>query len=145
MVSTFPYGLAVRIPGFHPGGPGSTPGMGRICVLFFFFSETIWLHCPRISVICFNVRYCAKTGCPIFRETLSLLLLFVSSYLTPTIDTFINRSECQERNVTAYLKLSLNFKDMVAVHRHLLSTVMAVILKQRLAEIRRGLTGKKTD
>ncbi len=26
-----PYGLAVRIPGFHPGGPGSTPGMGR-CV-----------------------------------------------------------------------------------------------------------------
>ena len=25
----FPYGLAVRIPGFHPGGPGSTPGMGN--------------------------------------------------------------------------------------------------------------------
>ena len=23
-----PYGLAVRIPGSHPGGPGSTPGMG---------------------------------------------------------------------------------------------------------------------
>ena len=23
-----PYGLAVRIPGFHSGGPGSTPGMG---------------------------------------------------------------------------------------------------------------------
>ena len=23
-----PYGLAVRIPGFHPGGPGSTPGVG---------------------------------------------------------------------------------------------------------------------
>ncbi len=22
-----PYGLAVRIPGFHPGGTGSTPGM----------------------------------------------------------------------------------------------------------------------
>ena len=27
-VSDIPYGLAVRIPGFHPGGPGSTPGMG---------------------------------------------------------------------------------------------------------------------
>ena len=26
--SSLPYGLAVRIPGFHPGGPGSTPGMG---------------------------------------------------------------------------------------------------------------------
>ena len=23
-----PYGLAVKIPGFHPGGPGSTSGMG---------------------------------------------------------------------------------------------------------------------
>ena len=23
-----PDGLAVRIPGFHPGGPGSTPGQG---------------------------------------------------------------------------------------------------------------------
>ena len=22
------YGLVVRIPGFHPGGPGSTPGAG---------------------------------------------------------------------------------------------------------------------
>ena len=26
--SSLPYGLAVRILGFHPGGPGSTPGMG---------------------------------------------------------------------------------------------------------------------
>ena len=30
----FPYGLAVRIPGFHPGGPGSTPGMGKNAFLF---------------------------------------------------------------------------------------------------------------
>ena len=29
-----PYGLAVRIPGFHPGGPGSTPGMGKMIVVF---------------------------------------------------------------------------------------------------------------
>ena len=27
-----PYGLAVRIPGFHPGGPGSTPGMGTFFI-----------------------------------------------------------------------------------------------------------------
>ena len=33
-----PYGLAVRIPGFHPGGPGSTPGMG---ILFF--------KCPNLE------------------------------------------------------------------------------------------------
>ena len=25
----FPFGLVVRIPGFHPGGPGSIPGVGR--------------------------------------------------------------------------------------------------------------------
>ena len=31
-----PYGLAVRIPGFHPGGPGSTPGMGMAFFFFFF-------------------------------------------------------------------------------------------------------------
>ena len=30
----FPYGLAVRIPGFHPGGPGSTPGMGKAVLVF---------------------------------------------------------------------------------------------------------------
>ena len=29
-VCDLPYGLAVRIPGFHPGGPGSTPGMGTL-------------------------------------------------------------------------------------------------------------------
>ena len=29
-----PYGLAVRIPGFHPGGPGSTLGMGNTIVVF---------------------------------------------------------------------------------------------------------------
>ena len=29
---TVPYGLVARIPGFHPGGSGSIPGMG-ICVL----------------------------------------------------------------------------------------------------------------
>ena len=25
-----PCGLVVRIPGFHPGGPGSIPGMGTL-------------------------------------------------------------------------------------------------------------------
>ena len=37
--ATFPYGLAVRIPGFHPGGPGSTPGMGKTVVFFFFLQR----------------------------------------------------------------------------------------------------------
>ena len=34
----FPFGLVVRIPGFHPGGPGSIPGVGMR--LFFFFGGT---------------------------------------------------------------------------------------------------------
>ena len=29
----FPDGLGVRIPGFHPGGPGSIPGLGEILFL----------------------------------------------------------------------------------------------------------------
>ncbi len=31
------YGLVVRISGFHPGGPGSIPGIGKI--LFHFASS----------------------------------------------------------------------------------------------------------
>ena len=34
IVHEIPYGLAVRIPGFHPGGPGSTPGMGTHFLVF---------------------------------------------------------------------------------------------------------------
>ena len=34
-----PYGLAVRIPGFHPGGPGSTPGMGRYLYIFLYLTN----------------------------------------------------------------------------------------------------------
>lgn len=33
-----PHGLAVRIPGFHPGSPGSTPGVGkRLCFVLCLF------------------------------------------------------------------------------------------------------------
>ena len=41
-----PYGLVVRIPGFHPGGPGSTPGIGihflsaQTLQVFLFSSKT---------------------------------------------------------------------------------------------------------
>ena len=38
-----PYGLAVRIPGFHPGGPGSTPGMGTF-FFFFFFAALLFYY-----------------------------------------------------------------------------------------------------
>ncbi len=32
-----PFGLVVRIPGFHPGGPGSIPGVGVFVVAKLFF------------------------------------------------------------------------------------------------------------
>ncbi len=41
------YGLVVRIPGSHPGGPGSIPGIGRFFVLFFcdfYFYISLFTH-----------------------------------------------------------------------------------------------------
>ena len=40
MLSEVPRGLAVRISGFHPGGPGSIPGVGTY---IFFYSGLILL------------------------------------------------------------------------------------------------------
>ena len=40
-----PYGLAVRIPGFHPGGPGSTPGIGKDSFSpFLLFLACVCMH-----------------------------------------------------------------------------------------------------
>ena len=54
-----PYGLVVRIPGFHPGGPGSIPGVGTI---FYPLVQALCKHESlrhRISYskICFCVDY----------------------------------------------------------------------------------------
>ena len=38
-----PYGLVVRIPGFHPGGPGSIPGVGT---LFYPLVQALCKHEP---------------------------------------------------------------------------------------------------
>ena len=32
---SIPHGLMARIPGSHPGGPGSIPGVGNIFIPFF--------------------------------------------------------------------------------------------------------------
>ena len=32
-----PFGLVARIPGFHPGGPGSIPGMGNAFLSYTFY------------------------------------------------------------------------------------------------------------
>ena len=33
-----PRGLTARIAGFHPAGPGSTPGVGKVHFFLFFLS-----------------------------------------------------------------------------------------------------------
>ena len=39
---SIPHGLMARIPGFHPGGPGSIPGVGEpFFVIFFFFFKLL--------------------------------------------------------------------------------------------------------
>ena len=40
---SLPYGLVVRIPGFHPGGPGSIPGVGTFCPDLAYFIR-FWLQ-----------------------------------------------------------------------------------------------------
>ena len=37
----FPYYLMVRIPGSHPGGPGSIPGMGYTFSVFYEDSKHV--------------------------------------------------------------------------------------------------------
>ena len=49
-----PDGLGVRIPGFHPGGPGSIPGLGVSFFLILYsmsgnMNEHLW--CPTNSLI----------------------------------------------------------------------------------------------
>ena len=38
-VGIFPYGLVVRIPAFHVGGPGSIPGMGDFFIFILLYTE----------------------------------------------------------------------------------------------------------
>ena len=35
LLQAIPRGLMARIPGFHPGGPGSIPGVGELLFALF--------------------------------------------------------------------------------------------------------------
>ena len=50
----FPDGLGVRIPGFHPGGPGSIPGLG----VFLNFQLYVLYFCKTVGKIS---RTCPKS------------------------------------------------------------------------------------
>ena len=66
-----PYCLVVRIPGFHPGGPGSIPGMG-INVrrwLWFKINSPYKYKCNR----CFFIPISSKQGSNLNAQSRSLL------------------------------------------------------------------------
>jgi hypothetical protein len=47
--TSIPYGLTARIAGFHPAGPGLTPGMGIIFIKFNL--QVIFLYYSRRRLI----------------------------------------------------------------------------------------------
>lgn len=94
-----PYGLAVRIPGFHPGGPGSTPGMGSA-----FGFPSLWalsqqsprlkalppnsavcLHLHGLSFTCWTPFTWLKTVSFSFVNRALLQLLFPAFSISPTL------------------------------------------------------------
>ena len=54
-----PDGLGVRIPGFHPGGPGSIPGLGAF--LLYDFTEienhSINIHMQYVPHMNYIIQY----------------------------------------------------------------------------------------
>ena len=88
----FPYGLAVRIPGFHPGGQGSTPGMGthfssvQTTQVFslFFLSSTETSYVEFIKVRC-------SFSTTLLQELLNALRLsFKRKYISNQLKFFLN-------------------------------------------------------
>ena len=77
-----PYGLAVRIPGFHPGGPGSTPGMGTIFLFCFNNSgfsvvySYVWEWLPKVIItLKTNIFFTLNRRFPICAKGLLLQVL----------------------------------------------------------------------
>ena len=54
-----PYGLAVRMPGFHPGGPGSTPGMGTHILSAHTYIDVAQL--PSLSLLFVFTYFCKSS------------------------------------------------------------------------------------
>ena len=61
-ISAVPFGLVVRIPGFHPGGPGSIPGVGSYSFFFFHIVASFMLlfSCYAIGQLVVLLLPCKK-------------------------------------------------------------------------------------
>ena len=77
--SDLPLGLVVRIPGFHPGGPGSNPGVGSQ-FFFLFFSSLYCLHFLKHFSWILNWTYWTCWTCFSFWNNVYLNVTFNSVY-----------------------------------------------------------------
>ena len=80
----FPYGLVVRIPGFHPGGPGSIPGVGRSA----FYPFLILLLCVFIKCLVNSSQFKLRSGCMLRKHLEGNYPGIISNPFTPKIDQF---------------------------------------------------------
>ena len=87
----FPYGLAVRIPGFHPGGPGLTPGMGThfLSVQNFEGVFLIFYQSLRLVVNVESIKVKCSFTTTLLRELLNALrLTFKRKYISNLLRIF---------------------------------------------------------
>ena len=49
-ISALPYGLVVRIPAFHAGGPGSIPGVGSGFAFSSSIDEGLWNNKMQLNM-----------------------------------------------------------------------------------------------
>ena len=61
-IMVVPFGLVVRIPGFHPGGPGSIPGMGTTFIFLTTFLKFFSLQWKHIFIYLFRLYSTSAEG-----------------------------------------------------------------------------------
>ena len=54
LINNIPVGLAVRICGFHPQGPGSTPGLGYFVRIEHFRNHVTFGRNKVLDTVCTN-------------------------------------------------------------------------------------------
>ena len=86
-----PYGLAVRIPGFHPGGPGSTPGMGTACILKHPKNDIVSLKSMASNAVYYDER-----SPNIVSQILYKIILYIVSKMSGETTQYSMSKKCKE-------------------------------------------------